>query len=190
MTWKFASQSKKKVHDLTQLFTLFRIVPTEVGLPADRDQYVHRLGRTARAGKGGTGHLLLADYERGFLRQIEDLPIVEVAAHNFRKEGADLEREITATCKKVSEKTKAMAYLSLLGYYNGNLKLLGWSKEQMVSEMNKWVTKVVLAAEVPKLEAKTAGKLGLRQTAGIRIEKNPMQNDRRNGGGRNRRQSF
>ena len=27
----------------------------QVGLPSDKAQYIHRLGRTARAGKGGNG---------------------------------------------------------------------------------------------------------------------------------------
>ena len=43
----------------------------QVGQPADKAQYVHRLGRTARAGKQGSGVLLLADFERGFLRDVK-----------------------------------------------------------------------------------------------------------------------
>lgn len=35
----------------------------QVGLPSDKAQYIHRLGRTARAGKGGHGVLLLCDFE-------------------------------------------------------------------------------------------------------------------------------
>ena len=35
----------------------------QVGVPSDKAQYVHRLGRTARAGKGGQGLLVLADFE-------------------------------------------------------------------------------------------------------------------------------
>lgn len=35
----------------------------QVGLPSDKAQYIHRLGRTARAGKGGHGILLLCDFE-------------------------------------------------------------------------------------------------------------------------------
>ena len=46
-------------------------------MPSDRAQYIHRLGRTARAGKSGSGVLILADFERRFLNQLKDLPITE-----------------------------------------------------------------------------------------------------------------
>lgn len=47
----------------------------QLGLPSDKAQYIHRLGRTARAGKDGGGFLLLADFEACFLRQLHDLPV-------------------------------------------------------------------------------------------------------------------
>lgn len=47
----------------------------QVGL-TDREQYIHRLGRTARAGREGAGLLLLADFEaRALLQELHDLPI-------------------------------------------------------------------------------------------------------------------
>lgn len=48
-----------------------------MGVPTDRAQYIHRLGRTARAGKEGEGILMLAPYERYFLKQVSDLPLTE-----------------------------------------------------------------------------------------------------------------
>ncbi|CAN0477403.1 unnamed protein product, partial [Scytosiphon promiscuus] len=42
----------------------------QVGLPADQNQYIHRLGRTARAGKGGSGLVLLTEAEQGFVREV------------------------------------------------------------------------------------------------------------------------
>ena len=47
----------------------------QMGLPADKEQYIHRLGRTGRKGKGGLGILLLAPWEEYFLSTIRDLPI-------------------------------------------------------------------------------------------------------------------
>ncbi len=48
----------------------------QVGL-TDRDQYIHRLGRTARAGKSGTGMLVLAPFEYDYMtrRELSDLPL-------------------------------------------------------------------------------------------------------------------
>lgn len=47
----------------------------QVGIPSDREQYIHRLGRTGREGKEGVGILLLAPWEKYFLDEVKDLPI-------------------------------------------------------------------------------------------------------------------
>ena len=47
----------------------------QVGVPADKQQYIHRLGRTGRIGKEGKGILLLAPWEEFFLASTKDLPI-------------------------------------------------------------------------------------------------------------------
>lgn len=52
----------------------------QVGLPSDREQYIHRLGRTGRKGKEGQGILLVAPWEEFFLSTIKDLPILKVLA--------------------------------------------------------------------------------------------------------------
>lgn len=53
---------------------------SQVGLPADRQQYIHRLGRTGRKGKEGEGVLLLSPWEEFFLSAIKDLPISKTPA--------------------------------------------------------------------------------------------------------------
>merc|ERR1719281_2222891 len=47
----------------------------QVGVPSARDQYIHRLGRTGRAGKEGRCILLLHDFESFFLKTVKDLPM-------------------------------------------------------------------------------------------------------------------
>lgn len=49
----------------------------QLGVPADREQYIHRLGRTGRKGKEGVGILMLAPWEEFFLSSIKDLPITK-----------------------------------------------------------------------------------------------------------------
>jgi superfamily II DNA/RNA helicase len=46
-------------------------------MPSDREQYIHRLGRTGRKGKEGQGILILAPWETCFLNKIKDLPVTE-----------------------------------------------------------------------------------------------------------------
>ncbi|XP_075519107.1 DEAD-box ATP-dependent RNA helicase 26-like isoform X2 [Primulina tabacum] len=51
----------------------------QMGVPADRQQYIHRLGRTGRKGKEGEGVLLLAPWEEFFLSDVKDLPITKAS---------------------------------------------------------------------------------------------------------------
>lgn len=50
-----------------------------MGLPSDRKQYIHRLGRTGREGKEGEGVLFLAPWEEYFLSSVKDLPITKAS---------------------------------------------------------------------------------------------------------------
>ncbi len=63
-------------------------------LPNVAEQYVHRIGRTARAGATGIAMAFVADDERPFLRQIEKLtrvkPTVMPLPENFLEEAAKL----------------------------------------------------------------------------------------------------
>lgn len=60
-------------------------------LPVNQvDNYVHRIGRTARAGATGTAYSLCASYERDALREIESLikMRIEVMTHRFHSDSA------------------------------------------------------------------------------------------------------
>jgi len=86
----------------------------QVGLPSNKEQYIHRLGkdillcivllshdylsksgRTARAGKGGAGVLLLADFETFFLKSLKDTPIVKSTAFNDEWDSFAIPVEVT-----------------------------------------------------------------------------------------------
>lgn len=52
----------------------------QVGSPVSSEQYVHRVGRTGRAGKDGRADLLLLPLEQNFVRyQLSDVPIKELS---------------------------------------------------------------------------------------------------------------
>lgn len=146
----------------------------QVGL-TDKEQYTHRLGRTARAGKGGAGMLLLMDFESAHMKKLlsgmslETVPpqglnidkyrdVCEVGIHRLI-----LDRE--------GRKAAEQAYSAWLGFYNGNKKNCGnWTNSQLVEAANLF--SVVLGFKVgepPYLEKKTVGKMGLKGVPGLRI---------------------
>ncbi|GAB0498459.1 hypothetical protein MMPV_009803 [Pyropia vietnamensis] len=120
----------------------------QVGVPSDTAQYVHRLGRTGRAGKSGSGFLILADFEAAFLRSLADLPVTRLSAKSLPTEPyltASAER-IATIIGTMPDSTPAAAYQAWLGYYNGRLKLMSWSKEQLVARANDWYEMVLCRA--------------------------------------------
>lgn len=161
----------------------------QVGM-TDREQYVHRLGRTARAGKDGAGVLLLADFEgRAMLRELKDAPLVPAGPASTitggaaaglpgHVGGAEVAREVLATADLAAvlgnlsahdelEKECEQAYVAWLGFYNGALRKLGWDKAELVAEGNRLFLALGLR-ELPMIARDTLGKMGLRGTPGIR----------------------
>lgn len=80
----------------------------QVGQPSSREQYIHRLGRTARAGKAGQGVLLLAPYEGGFVaRELRELPITQASLPSISPEDVAC---VDTAAKRVDRDVCAMAY--------------------------------------------------------------------------------
>jgi ATP-dependent RNA helicase MSS116 len=80
----------------------------------EKAQYVHRLGRTARAGKSGKGLIILGDYEAAFLNCLSDLPITE-APRPSAQVFADSQAAVEAGLAKTDYATKAQVKSILLG---------------------------------------------------------------------------
>ena len=81
----------------------------QVGMPSERAQYIHRLGRTGRAGKQGGGYLLLAEEERPALKMLADLPITTRAPLDAPSAAA-LTADVAEGMLRVSAATKQASY--------------------------------------------------------------------------------
>lgn len=153
----------------------------QVGLPSDRETYIHRLGRTARAGAEGRGILVLSTVEQVFLRQLKDIKVKEYPAEvQFSL------RDIQPALADVDSEMKSKVYQSWLGYHKTFMKTLGWSAEELVGEANNFARQGLGCAEVPGLYKRVIGKMGLKAVRGLVILPNPPgSNDpgRRGGGG-------
>lgn len=150
----------------------------QAGLPSSSDQYIHRLGRTARAGAAGRGVLILADFEAAFLNDstIKTLPLKPLDAAQTATLDALLDqgrRDISAALARVSDESKSQAYQAALGYYNSSLKLLRWNKDTLVAKMNEYARDSLGYGgnTSPPLLAKTVGKMGLKGVAGLNVVK-------------------
>ena len=145
----------------------------QVGL-TDRAQYIHRLGRTARAGKEGMGGLLLANYEEYHMtkRELLDMPLERIVLPNSSTRRANDIASFAignVSTNKPLRNSAEQAYRAWLGYYNGHLKKVQWDKKQLVVQANAFGTEVGLV-EQPSLQKRTVGKMGLKGVPGIKIE--------------------
>lgn len=150
----------------------------QVGLTT-REQYIHRVGRTARAGQSGQALLMVSPFEHAALASaLCDLPITNITStiesalslpQNHRTT-TSLETVISSVQKDAElRKLAEQAYQALLGFYNTNLRLLRWSPAQVVDFANFYAVRVSGLSEVPFLERKTVGKMGLKGAPGLRI---------------------
>uniref|UniRef100_A0A0D3FCB1 ATP-dependent RNA helicase n=2 Tax=Oryza TaxID=4527 RepID=A0A0D3FCB1_9ORYZ len=138
----------------------------QVGVPSDREHYIHRLGRTGREGKSGKGILLLAPWEEYFLNEIHDLPVQKSQTPNIDEE---MKRKVDGSIKIVDMSIKEAAYHAWLGYYN-SIGDVGRDKTMLVDLANRFCKSIGLE-KPPALYRKTALKMGLKDVPGIRIRK-------------------
>ncbi|KAJ3153672.1 hypothetical protein HDU86_005171 [Geranomyces michiganensis] len=137
----------------------------QTGLPQNAEQYVHRLGRTARAGKQGEGYLILMPNEKFFVRKLKGMELQELAAPHDVEATQQLVNHALA---QVSPQTKQQTYAAWMGYYKGFLRDLGWTSRDLVAAANQMAFDFGCTA-VPPMLAKTVGKMGLRGTPGLNV---------------------
>ena len=105
----------------------------QVGL-TDRDQYIHRLGRTARAGKSGTGILVLAPFEFDHMtrKELRDLPLEHTNLGELPATPSPLVQRAISTVRELAAKEEShygddsemdgakMAWQAWRGFYNAH----------------------------------------------------------------------
>ncbi|XP_021754101.1 DEAD-box ATP-dependent RNA helicase 48-like [Chenopodium quinoa] len=138
----------------------------QVRSPSDREQYVHRLGRTGREGKDGEGILLLAPWEEHFLEDIKDLPVQRSSAPHVDPYARS---KMVDSMAKIDTSVKEAAYHAWLGYYN-SLREIGRDKTSLVNWANQFCESIGLE-KPPALFRKTVVKMGLKDIPGIRVRK-------------------
>lgn len=137
----------------------------QIGVPSDREQYIHRLGRTGRKGKEGQGILLLAPWEEYFLSTIKDLPITKAPVPLL---DPDTRKRVERALGQVEMKNKESAYQAWLGYYNSN-KMVGRDKTNLVLLAKEFSQSMGLD-DPPAISKQVIGKMGLKNVPGLRVK--------------------
>ncbi|KAF5532603.1 RNA helicase [Fusarium phyllophilum] len=134
----------------------------QVGMPADKQSYIHRLGRTARADAEGRGILIVCDAE-GFF------PKYSLKEINLLPREADLSpsSDVISVAEKMEDDEKSRVYQAWLGYYNSHMKSLRWDKEELVRQANVYAREGLGSPDVPTIQKSTASKMGLRGVRGL-----------------------
>jgi ATP-dependent RNA helicase MSS116 len=144
----------------------------QFGLPASTEQYIHRLGRTGRAGKLGKGVLVLSPFEEPFLSELKSSgldcpPDPELNALMESPPAAAIMKRLEHSAVAGGGDGAAIAvkaYQAFLGYHNGQtrrISLQGHGKQGLVALANDFARACGLE-EPPALQARTIGKMGER----------------------------
>ena len=172
----------------------------QIGLPPSEEQYVHRIGRTARGDKTGEGWLLITNLEtREVRKRLRTMPLIvdntlETAKVDMRKDAqlpehvAKILTQVGNAAKMVPRQLKAAAYLADLGVYS-------WADGQRLIDALNDRAKYGWGMESPPLiPPGLASKLGYSRVRGINIGHEPEEDFERGGrssfGGGNRRGGY
>ncbi|KAJ5551792.1 hypothetical protein N7535_000267 [Penicillium sp. DV-2018c] len=167
----------------------------QVGLPSNGEQYVHRVGRTARAGADGRAIILLTEGESFFMRNNRHLPIKPHPDTAEILAGAPgCSKAVMQAMYSIEEDSKQRAYSSFIGFFAGSglLKQLRLDKAGLVQLANEMAVKGMGCPEPPPMDKKVIGKMGLKGVPGFTYaDPNELSRAPRNGGssrGRNQSQ--
>mmetsp|Transcript_3886 Transcript_3886/g.7622 ORF Transcript_3886/g.7622 Transcript_3886/m.7622 type:complete len:182 (+) Transcript_3886:858-1403(+) len=157
-------------------------------MPSSREQYIHRLGRTGRAGSEGKGWLILAPFESLFLEELKniDVPRDPDLAQILSQATSDDTNDIIQDMKERiggGDKTLSLsgqgAYQAFLGYYLGQMKRLKIKDKKALVNIANEFSSAMGFRQVPALGKNMVGKMGLKGVSGIFV-KAPGEGDGQN----------
>ncbi|KAL8807171.1 MAG: hypothetical protein Q9182_000853 [Xanthomendoza sp. 2 TL-2023] len=140
----------------------------QVGLPVDADAYTHRVGRTARAGKDGRAIILLTEAESFYLTANPQFPITPYpGASKLQKSLQSPVPAVVAAMKSADALAKHKAYSAYLGFMKPFMSKLKLTPAALVQMANQFALEAMYCDEVPRLEKRVVGKMGLKDTPGL-----------------------
>ena len=129
----------------------------QVGLPSVPDAYVHRVGRTARAGKDGRAVILLTQGESFFLSVNRQFKISPYPASDKIVKDRQSAPDVVRVMESIDDHDKQKAYSAYLGFMKGFLNKMNLKPYELVRMANEFALEGMGCAEVPEMEKRTVG---------------------------------
>jgi ATP-dependent RNA helicase MSS116 len=129
----------------------------QVGLPSASDAYVHRVGRTARAGKDGRAVILLTQAESFFCSVNRQFKITPYPASDKILKDTQSLLDVNRAMEMLDDHDKQKAYSAYLGFMKGFMNKLNVDATGLVKMANELALEGMGCEEVPGMEKKTIG---------------------------------
>ncbi|KAF2664362.1 DEAD-domain-containing protein [Microthyrium microscopicum] len=139
----------------------------QLGLPSNAEQYIHRVGRTARAGNDGRAVIVLTEAESYFARINKKLAIIPYPT-NIQAEAAESATAVSSAFDSVDMLTKSKAYQAFLGFNKTFMKNLRTDNGGLVAMANEYA-EAMQCPEQPMIDKKIVGKMGFKGVRGLRV---------------------
>ena len=127
----------------------------QVGLPLNSDAYIHRVGRTARAGKSGRAIIMLTEAETFYLKSNQQFPIKPYPASEQVANDSTSEPMVQQAMQNIDDKKKQKAYSAYLGFMRAFESKLRINSSQLVQMANQFAMKGMGCPEPPGMDKTT-----------------------------------
>eukprot|EP00056_Hartaetosiga_gracilis_P012061 m.188299 g.188299 ORF g.188299 m.188299 type:complete len:607 (-) comp13629_c0_seq2:222-2042(-) len=156
----------------------------QVGIPKDRETYIHRVGRTGRGGSEGSAVLITTPEEKKFLnKHLRGLPMAQMDVsdeeNNFATSKKFINTRLSFLREYDNEKGEE-TFGSFIGFYRGVMGDLGMRPKDLLKFAEDYATQCLLLDEVPHMSEKYLKNLGLSTKSPKFRPKRNGRNERRN----------
>ncbi|KAI0967048.1 DEAD-domain-containing protein [Xylaria arbuscula] len=166
----------------------------QIGLPPDREQYIHRIGRTGRAGNSGNGWLILSQEEMAEARnRLPGLPIKPNDTLKAAKQAVgstDIDEDVSVLFNQVEKSYSNVPKSEFRDVYMGHLGAKYgkyFDAADMIGLLNNWCTRGLGWTDPPAISPRMAENRNLTRVPGVRIGHDDYDDEFR---GDRRNQSF